>query len=34
MQLKENALAKTSSRGSKIRRYRPTDRVIAFLNGL
>jgi len=34
MQLKEKALAKTSSRGSKIRRYRPTDRVLAFLNGL
>jgi integrase/recombinase XerD len=34
MQLKEKALAKTSSRGSKIPRYRPTDRVLAFLNGL
>lgn len=34
MQLKEKALAKTSSSGSRVRRYRPTDRVLAFLNGL
>lgn len=34
MQLKEKALAKTSATGSRVPRYRPTDRVLAFLNGL
>jgi integrase/recombinase XerD len=34
MQLKEEALAKTSSTGSRVPRYRPSDRILAFLNGL
>ena len=34
MQLKEKALAKTSTTDSKARRYRPTDRVLAFLKAL
>jgi integrase/recombinase XerD len=34
MQLKEKALAKTSTTDSKARRYRPTDRVLAFLKTL
>jgi integrase/recombinase XerD len=34
MQLKEKALAKTTSTGSRVHRYRPSDRVLAFLNGL
>jgi integrase/recombinase XerD len=34
MQLKEQALAKTSGTKSKVRRYRPSDRVLAFLSGL
>jgi site-specific recombinase XerD len=34
MQLKEKALAKTTGTKSKVRRYRPTDRVLAFLSGL
>ena len=34
MQLKEAALAATSATESKVRRYRPGDRLLAFLNGL
>jgi integrase/recombinase XerD len=34
MQLKEQALAKTSATGARIARYRPSDRVLAFLNTL
>jgi len=34
MQLKEKALAKTSTTDSKASRYRPTDRVLAFLKAL
>jgi hypothetical protein len=34
MQLKEAALATTSATESKVRRYRPGDRLLAFLNGL
>lgn len=34
MQLKENALAKTAASSVPVRRYRPTDSVLAFLNGL
>jgi integrase/recombinase XerD len=34
MQLKEKALAKTGATNSKVRRYRPSDRVLAFLSGL
>jgi integrase/recombinase XerD len=34
MQLKEKALAKTSTTDSKVRRYHPTDRVLAFLKTL
>lgn len=34
MQLKEKALAKTNATGSKVRRYRPNDRVLAFLKSL
>jgi integrase/recombinase XerD len=34
MQLKEAALARTSDTESRIRRYRPGDRLLAFLDGL
>jgi hypothetical protein len=34
MQLKEAALTTTSTTESKVRRYRPGDRLLAFLNGL
>ncbi len=34
MELKERALAKTAKTDVRIRRYRPTDRVLAFLSGL
>ncbi len=34
MQMKEVALARTSATESKIRRYRPSDHLLAFLNGL
>jgi hypothetical protein len=34
MQLKEAALARTSDSESRIRRYRPGDRLLAFLDGL
>jgi integrase/recombinase XerD len=34
MQLKETALERTSTTESKIRRYHPSDRLLAFLNGL
>jgi len=34
MQLKEAALARTSDTDSRIRRYRPGDRLLAFLEGL
>jgi len=34
MQLKETALARTSDSESRIRRYRPGDRLLAFLDGL
>ena len=34
MQLKEAALARTSTGKSRVRRYRPGDRLMAFLNGL
>jgi integrase/recombinase XerD len=34
MQLKEAALARTSESESRIRRYRPSDRLLAFLDGL
>jgi len=33
-QLKESALAKTAPTKAILRRYRPTDQVLAFLNGL
>ena len=34
MQMKEQALAKTSATQARVSRYRPTDRVLAFLNAL
>ena len=34
MQLKEAALERTVTCDSKVRRYRPGDRLLAFLNGL
>lgn len=34
MQLKESALAKTAPTKAPLHRYRPTDQVLAFLNGL
>jgi integrase/recombinase XerD len=34
MELKERALAKTANTDARIRRYRPSDRVLAFLSGL
>lgn len=34
MQLKEQALAKTAATGARIARYRPSDRVLTFLNTL
>jgi len=34
MELKERALAKTNKTDARIRRYRPSDRVLAFLSGL
>jgi len=34
MELKERALAKIAKTDARIRRYRPTDRVLAFLSGL
>jgi integrase/recombinase XerD len=34
MQMKEQALAKTSATQARVSRYRPTDRVLAFLNTL
>jgi hypothetical protein len=34
MQLKEAALARTSTGKPTVRRYRPGDRLLAFLNGL
>jgi integrase/recombinase XerD len=34
MQLKEQALAKTTATGARASRYRPTDRVLAFLKTL
>jgi integrase/recombinase XerD len=34
MELKEAALARTSTGDSRVRRYRPGDRLLAFLNGL
>jgi integrase/recombinase XerD len=34
MRLKEAALAKSSNSKSRVRRYRPGDRLLAFLNGL
>lgn len=34
MQLKEKALATTSATGSRLRRYRPSDRILDFLNRL
>jgi integrase/recombinase XerD len=34
MQLKELALAKTTARAAHISRYRPSDRVLAFLKSL
>jgi integrase/recombinase XerD len=34
MQLKEQALAKTTATGARIARYRPSDRLLAFLNTL
>jgi site-specific recombinase XerD len=34
MQLKEQALAKTTVTGARVSRYRPTDRALAFLSGL
>jgi len=34
MQLKEQALAKTTATDARTRRYRPDDRVLAFLRSL
>jgi integrase len=34
LELKEQALAKTSPFGIKMRRYRPDDKLLAFLKGL
>lgn len=34
MQLKEQALAKTAATGARIARYRPSDRILTFLNTL
>jgi len=34
MQLKEQALAKSATTRARASRYRPTDRVLAFLNAL
>ena len=34
MQLKEQALAKTTATQARVSRYRPPDRVLAFLNTL
>jgi len=34
MQLKEAALARATTGESKVRRYRPADRLLAFLNRL
>ena len=34
MERKERALARTTTTDARIRRYRPSDRVLAFLSGL
>ena len=34
MQIKEQALAKTTATQARVSRFRPTDRVLAFLNTL
>jgi len=34
MQIKEQALAKTAATQSRVSRYQPTDRVLAFLKTL